>query len=253
MLCCTAKMSHIRHLKPQSSVEPELTITLADAALWRRYLDVWHGARRPFLQRAMFLKPQPNDSQFSSASTAPARGPENLAMLFERQCEAHPEALAYCFLADPSQPSKTLSYGQLRQEARRIAAWLADQTQVGDRVLLAFAPGLDFACAFWACLLAGRVAVPVPAPDRVRLHRSGPRLRSLIADSRATLVLTSATMLDGAVAVLDPELFAMTRWTALPEPAAQAVSATGFVPPVIDAASVAYLQYTSGSTSRPEA
>lgn len=199
----------------------------------------------------MFLKPQPTDFQYFRVSTAPVSGPENLALLFERQCEAHAEALAYCFLSDSSQPSKTLSYGQLRQEAWRIAAWLADQTQVGDRVLLAFAPGLDFACAFWACLLAGRVAVPVPAPDRMRLHRSGPRLRSLIADSRATLVLTSATMLDGAAAVLEPELFAMTRWAALPEPAAQAVSATGFVPPAIDAGSVAYLQYTSGSTSSP--
>ena len=80
-------------------------------------------------------------------------------------------------------------------------------------------PGLDFVRVFWACVLSGRVAVPVPAPDPVRLHHAAPRLRSLIADSRAALVLTSAALLDAAAATLDPATFAMARWMALPDPA----------------------------------
>ncbi|MGO4390645.1 amino acid adenylation domain-containing protein [Variovorax sp. M-6] len=177
---------------------------------------------------------------------------DTLASLFEAQCEAHSGKLAYGFLKDDLSLAQESSYGRLLADVRSAAAWVSARTQAGDRVLLAFPPGLDFVRVFWACMLAGRVAVPVPAPDPVRLHHAAPRLRSLIADSRAALVLTNASLLDAAAATLDPATFAMARWMALPDSATLAQSEfPAFAPPGLEPDSLAYLQYTSGSTSSP--
>lgn len=182
---------------------------------------------------------------------ATALSQDTLAFVFEEQCATRPTQLAYGFLAEDLSLAQQCSYVQLRDDVHHVAAWLAAATRPGDRVLLAFPPGLDFVRVFWACLLSGRVAVPVPAPDPIRLHHAAPRLRSVIADSRAALVLTSAKLLDAAAAALDPATLAMARWTALPDAAQLAAVVQDFIPPVIDAQALAYLQYTSGSTSAP--
>ncbi|WP_158101054.1 non-ribosomal peptide synthetase [Variovorax sp. JS1663] len=175
----------------------------------------------------------------------------HLASVFEAQCKARPAQMAFAFLGDDLSAAQQCSYAELREDAHRIAAWLSGETRAGDRVLLAFGPGLDFVRAFWACLLSGRVAVPVPSPDPARLQHAAPRLRSVIADSRAALVLTSAGLLEAAAAVLDPAAFATTRWAALPDAAQRAGTAADFTPPPIEPQTLAYLQYTSGSTSAP--
>ncbi|WP_077002313.1 non-ribosomal peptide synthetase [Variovorax sp. KK3] len=177
--------------------------------------------------------------------------PTELASVFETQCAAHPAQLAYAYLGDDLTPTVQTSYSQLHGDVHRIAAWLSSQTRPGDRVLLSFGPGLDFVRVFWACMLCGRVAVPVPSPDPVRLQHAAPRLRSVISDSRSALVLTSSTMLEAAAAVLDPATFAMTRWAALPAPAQLADKPADFAPARIGPETLAYLQYTSGSTSDP--
>jgi len=194
--------------------------------------------------------------QTLSTDTARARAVapvsrDTLATVFEAQCKTHADKLAYGFLVDGLTLAEQSSYRQLREEVHGIAAWLTRSTRAGDRVVLAFPPGLDFVRAFWACLLTGRVAVPVPSPDPVRLHHAAPRLRSVIADSRAALVLTGVPLLDAAAAALDPATFAMAPWKSLPAPATLAAGAQGFSPPPLDAATMAYLQYTSGSTSAP--
>ena len=176
---------------------------------------------------------------------------ETLASLFERQCKAHADSLAYAYLDDPRGAGIRLGYRDLHQQVHALAGWLVTLTQPGDRVLLALGPGLDFVRIFWACLVTGRVAVPVPAPEPSRLHHAAPRLRSVIADSRATLVLTGASLLDAVGTLLDPATFAMTRWVAVPEAADPALDGLAFVPPPLAAQALAYLQYTSGSTSAP--
>ncbi|RZL95919.1 MAG: amino acid adenylation domain-containing protein [Variovorax sp.] len=174
-----------------------------------------------------------------------------LGSLFLSQCETYPEKLAYGMLVDDAQLGPSCSFGELRREVEQLAAWLVTVSAPGDRVVLAFPAGLDFVRIFWACILTGRIAVPVPPPDRMRLHQAAPRLRSIIADARAAVVLTTGALLDAAASALDPGTFTLARWRALPVEAER----PGLAPRAIDVApaptSIAYLQYTSGSTSAP--
>ncbi len=138
-------------------------------------------------------------------------------------------------------------YADLDRKARAIAARLqaSHAGLVGQRVLLLYPPGLDFLAAFFGCLYAGAVAVPAYYP---RSDRAIPRLRGIVADSSPSAVLTVGSQL----AELD-------RWfTAIPELASSARWASDEVPeteadlwrdPEPTSASVAFLQYTSGSTA----
>ena len=71
------------------------------------------------------------------------------------------KGLTYGFLVDGDKKELTLTYGQLHRRALAIAARLKDESKPGDRALLLYPPGLEFIYAFFGCLCAGVIAVPM--------------------------------------------------------------------------------------------
>ena len=108
----------------------------------------------------------------------------------------HPKGDAAGHLRDDLEPLEAVTREEFADQVMHWAAAIEARTEPGDRVLLAYPPGLDFVRAIWACLYSGRVAVPVPAPDPVRLKNSAPRLLAVLHDAQARLVLTTAAVLD---------------------------------------------------------
>ena len=154
---------------------------------------------------------------------------------------------AYIFDLDGRGDEVAITYGELDREAGRIAAGLLTRADPGDRALLLYPTGRDFVTAFMACLYAGIVAIPLFPP---RASRRGGRLRSIIEDSQPRLALTPASRLDD-----------VHRHFAGEDSGAVEVVAAGFGPAPAGAAwtgappaatDIAYLQYTSGSTSQPK-
>ena len=174
----------------------------------------------------------------------------SLGALLLQRCAAQPDALAYAYLRDDLEPAASLTRAALAAQATAWAAIIASHTNAGDRVVLSYPPGLDFVCAFWACLLCDRVAVPVPAPDPVRFKNSAPRLQAVLDDAGATLMLTTQSVLDGAHAAGFTLQASAAPWLALEANTAPAAT-TAALAPSADGQALAYLQYTSGSTSTP--
>ena len=79
--------------------------------------------------------------------------------------------------------------------ALSVAAALQQRLAPGERALLLYEGGVDFVTAFLGCLYAGVVAVPAYPPDPHRIHRTLSRLRAIVGDARAGLVLASADIL----------------------------------------------------------
>ncbi len=121
----------------------------------------------------------------------PPRPVQSLNELFLWRCGREPQALAYAFVRDDLALTEQFTYEEFARKVNILAKGLHRQAAPGSRVLLLFPPGLDIACAFWACIVAGLVPVPAPAPDPLRLKYSLPRLRSIFHDAAASLVLTA--------------------------------------------------------------
>jgi acyl-CoA synthetase (AMP-forming)/AMP-acid ligase II len=150
-------------------------------------------------------------------------------------------------LADGEVETARLTYAELDQRARAIAAVLDESGARGERVLLLFDAGLEFITSFFGCLYAGAVAVPAPPPHPARLGRTLPRVQAIAADSRPALALTTASLFSMIESAADLRAL---RWINVDEIDPDA--ADRWQRPEQSANDLAYLQYTSGSTSTPK-
>jgi acyl-CoA synthetase (AMP-forming)/AMP-acid ligase II/acyl carrier protein len=139
------------------------------------------------------------------------------------------------------------TFNQLERRARVIAARLQLELKPGDRALLVYPPGLDFIAAFFGCMYAGVVAVPATYP---KPRRPMPRLNRIAVDCDAHVALSTATTLT----TLDPDLLsadaATSQWIATDE--LDDALAEHWQRPAVSESDLAFLQYTSGSTSDPK-
>src|SRR5258708_22121493 len=94
--------------------------------------------------------------------------PATLIEVLRYRALHQPEQRAFTFLENGEGESSHLTYGELDQRARSIGALLQGLKAAGERVLLLYPPGLDYVAAFFGCLYAGAIAVPVypPRPNR---------------------------------------------------------------------------------------
>ncbi|HEX5751790.1 MAG TPA: amino acid adenylation domain-containing protein, partial [Archangium sp.] len=174
-----------------------------------------------------------------------------LVDILQARASEHADQRLYTFLGDDEGEELTLTYAEMDQRARRIAAHLRQHSSAGERAMLLYPPGLEYIAGFFGCLYAGLPAVPAYPPDPSRLERTLPRLRAIIRDAEASVVLTTGFIVSMVEALFEqaPELKAL-QWVATDE-LPEGLEA-GWRRPGFDAGSLAFLQYTSGSTGTPK-
>jgi len=163
----------------------------------------------------------------------------------------HREAVRFLERGEVEGPQRALTYAQLDALARAYAGRLQAEVAVGERVLLLHPQGLDFVVGFLACLYAGAVAVPCPTPPRANLARKLDRLCGMVRDCAPTLALCSsevAARSDQIIAAA-PELASLRWMTTTADAPTRPASGSS---PDLSSTSLAYLQYTSGSTGSPK-
>jgi acyl-CoA synthetase (AMP-forming)/AMP-acid ligase II len=160
---------------------------------------------------------------------------------------ASSDRICYRFLDRGETEIASLSFAELDVRARSLAAGLLGHVAPGERVLLVFEPGPGFVEALVACLYAGLVAIPAPAP---RPGASLDRLEGITRTSKARLILTSAAIRDSLEqSQAEDETLRPVRIVA--------IEALGGAPagalPGLDLAAdrPVLIQYTSGSTLEP--
>ncbi len=171
-----------------------------------------------------------------------------LAELFAYRCEQAGDGLAYAYLKDTAAIDRQLTWIELAGEVNILATALGARVEPGARVLLIYPPGLEVVVAFWACIQAGLVPVPAPAPDPIRRKHSLSRLQAILDDAQAALVLTTASI---QTLCAEQTLVARDRqvqWLATDQPTGEGWPSLENRSPISD---LAYLQYTSGSTATP--
>lgn len=172
----------------------------------------------------------------------------NLVEILQQQAVSQPQKTAYIFLKDGENKTVKLTYKDLEQTARAIAAQLQQLTTPGSRVLLIYpyGEGLKFITAFMGCLFAGVVAVPYNPPlNRLKVTELHTRLRS----TEAKIILTESSLLSKLQDQLIDSQFDL-RW--LNTDKIDVTQSDRWSLPQINSDSLAFLQYTSGSTGEPK-
>jgi natural product biosynthesis luciferase-like monooxygenase protein len=159
---------------------------------------------------------------------------------------------AYTFLADGESEADSLTYSQLDRSAKQIAARLQERVRPGERTLLIYGPGLEFVSAFFGCLYAGVIAVPVYPPRKNAFEK----FVSILDDSGAVAALTTGDM-RRQIASMSLQVDRLKSFTWLESD--QATEHAGGSGPVsnwrpgnVALEDIAFLQYTSGSTAMPK-
>ncbi|AZQ32229.1 fatty acyl-AMP ligase [Streptomyces cyaneochromogenes] len=162
------------------------------------------------------------------------------------------------FMADPfaTDPARAdavrwLDYAGLDEGARSVAARLRAAGVVpGDRVVLLHPAGLPFLTAFFGCLYAGAVAVPSSLPGRYRHERH--RVRRIVADSGAAVILTDAATHGEVEEWMAEEGLGRVPLLVSDEETEAGPDPDGWTMPDAGHDTLAVLQYTSGSTGDPK-
>ena len=174
-----------------------------------------------------------------------------LVELLQHRASTQPDDLAYQFLIDGKKEGAAYTYAELEEWAKAIASLLQQQEAKGERALLLYPQGVEVVAAFCGCLYAGVIAIPVPPPDAGRMKRTLPRLREIIKDAEATIVLSNARIIEMIQASdIDFPEFDSMRW--IDTESVDLELAKDWKDPEVDKDVLAYLQYTSGSTSTPK-
>lgn len=160
-----------------------------------------------------------------------------LVQLLRWRAENQPHKVAYTFLGNSGEDEVSLTYQELDRQARAIASSIQDLTAPGSRALLLYHSSIDYIQAFFGCVYANVVAVPTYPPRR---NRPNAAFTAILKDSGAALVLTSGSM----------ELDVPLHRLATDEISGE--EAQDWREPDVSPETLAFLQYTSGSTGDPK-
>mmetsp|Transcript_134 Transcript_134/g.153 ORF Transcript_134/g.153 Transcript_134/m.153 type:complete len:1054 (-) Transcript_134:272-3433(-) len=185
----------------------------------------------------------------------------NLLEALDYWTSVQPEKQLFTFLDDAGQELVNVSYKDLTQQSNVLAQKLLSPDGIGvksgDRVLLVYPPSLDFIIAFLACVRAGVIAVPVFPPDPRKLKKDLYMFKAIQGNCEAQVALTSSIynyakkMSDIKGFFSQGESWPTLNWVVTDTLFTEAPSgAFDFKPP--SDTDIAFLQYTSGSTSEPK-
>jgi fatty acid CoA ligase FadD32 len=168
----------------------------------------------------------------------------------ERWAKVRGDRLAYRFLdfsTERDGVARDLHWADFSARNRAVGARLQQVTQPGDRVAILCPQNLEYLVAFFGTLYSGRIAVPLFDPSEPG-HVG--RLHAVLDDCSPAAILTTTDSAEGV------RKFFRTR----PAKERPRVIAVDAIPDEVgatwehygvDESTIAYLQYTSGSTRIP--
>lgn len=165
-----------------------------------------------------------------------------------------PNDRLFVFLDEQGEEVEILTYREFALKVKNIAAFLQKKLKnkvKGSRVLLLYEPGLEFICGFFGCIYAGAIAVPAYPPDNKQLKKSLPRLNGIIEDCSPSVIFTNSKFrkMLRAISFISPKLLLK------PVIGTDKIDITlnkEWKNPRLISEDIAFLQYTSGSTSIPK-
>src|ERR1700684_2009743 len=111
----------------------------------------------------------------------------------DRLGDEHPPKILYSYLDVNGNPIECFCYRSFIRRTKAIAGHLLREGRFAaeDRLLLAYPPGLEMICAFFGCVRAGLIPVPVYPPRSNGFQAALHKMIHIAKDCQAAGVLTA--------------------------------------------------------------
>ena len=160
---------------------------------------------------------------------------------------ACPNKGVFDFLPNGDGETNSLTFEELENAVARAASLLRSHVRPGSAVVLVYSAGLDFIVSFWGCLWAGVIPVAIPHQRRGKPLE---RLQGILSDCNAAAIVAhpdDIRVLQNFGEMSLPKADILLLGLSL-----SSLEGHGVVSPAARERDVCFLQYTSGSTSRPK-
>jgi acyl-CoA synthetase (AMP-forming)/AMP-acid ligase II len=176
-------------------------------------------------------------------------GAKTLTAVLRRRVKLTPHQRAFLFLENGEREGASYTFAELDRKAKAIGSRLESLGARGTRVLLPHPPGLEFVASFFGCLYAGAVAVP--SCSSLLSTRQRARLKFIVKDGEVEFILAASTQsLTAFRESLIDEAWT-SRLSLLAADEVPEVEGANWSRADCKPDDLAYIQYTSGSTSDP--
>src|SRR6202795_1146467 len=177
----------------------------------------------------------------------------------DRLADEHPDKLLYSYLDVNGDPIESYTYASFLDRTEAIAGylWKEGRFAPGDRLLLAYPPGLEMICAFFGCVRAGLIPVPVYPPSSHGFQGALYKMVHIAKDCQAAGILTSQdyrgslktnlTRSGVSASGVDVDYISSLPWI-VTEDFVDTISDE----PFFRSSKILFLQYTSGVTMEPK-
>ena len=182
----------------------------------------------------------------------------NILSVLEWRANNQANATAFTMLVDGELEEQSLTFAELRQRVCDVAAIIRGHDLSGERLLVLQEDALEFIASFLGCLAAGAVAVP-SLPPRSRRHLD--RVHGVLSDSGARGALTSRRFVESCSKLSggrpDSQRLTILASDGLPVKSEEGQVTASLAGAAREASlttspqTLAFLQYTSGSTRTP--
>ncbi|GKT02225.1 non-ribosomal peptide synthetase [Acidovorax sp. SUPP3434] len=184
-----------------------------------------------------------------SAIAAEGQAPASLVEHLRGLAQQRPDDiwLTVAAMQDGHLVERHHSYGDFERRVRALAAHLQHRCPAGARALVMMDNDEHYAASMLACFYAGVIAVPVPPLESLRAQHLE-RLLGIVGDAGAACVISTAEVIEALPG-------ADARFAGIAAMAADRIDpadSPAWVPHAPTGADIAFLQYTSGSTSAPK-
>mmetsp|Transcript_18922 Transcript_18922/g.26657 ORF Transcript_18922/g.26657 Transcript_18922/m.26657 type:complete len:768 (-) Transcript_18922:76-2379(-) len=184
---------------------------------------------------------------------------DSLLDALKKWCEVQPNKPLWTYLDDKCKIKEAATYFEIDKRSSNLATWLIREynLKAGDRVILVYPPSLDFIISFMACIRVGLIAVPVYPPDPRKAKRDLSAFVKTSQDCEAQIALTSsiydhmkkASELKSKV-TKEGAVWPDLKWIVTDKFKFKSKLQNPDVS--IGENDIAFIQYTSGSTSDPK-
>ena len=118
---------------------------------------------------------------------------ESILDKLDRLGDEHPHKLLYSYIDLYGNPIEGYTYESFLHRTKVIASHLRKEHGFAsqDRLLLAYPPGLEMICAFFGCVRAGLIPVPVYPPSSHGFQGALYKMVHIAKDCQASGILTS--------------------------------------------------------------